>query len=107
MTHYYYYYLAHKGESNPTSGQGIVTTSVFNLKPLPTTSLRQAEILHHHRPHRRAVGRSTLNKTDEHCRSLFSLLPNALRPRHHQQTSNNKGIDAVSMKNDREKKMRT
>jgi hypothetical protein len=75
---------------------------MINLKPLPSTSSRRTETLnHHHRPYRKVVGKSTLNKTDEHCRSLFNLLPTPLRPRHHHQSSNNKGVDAVSMKNER------
>jgi hypothetical protein len=74
---------------------------MINLKPLPSIPSRRTETLNHHhnhhRPYRKAGGKSTLNKTDEHCRSLFNLLPTSLRPRHHQ-TSNNKGVDAVSMK---------
>ncbi|CAF1082857.1 unnamed protein product [Rotaria sordida] len=91
----------YKDESTTVSGQSTVTTSVINLKLSPPTPSRQTETLHHHhhhhhhhRPYRKVVGKSTLNKTDEHCRSLFNLLPISLRPRHLNQTSNNKGIDA-------------
>jgi hypothetical protein len=100
----YYCYLAYKDESNTTtSAPGTITASMINLKPLPPTPSRRTETLnHHHRPYRKAVGKSTLNKTDEHCRSLFNLLPTSLRPRsRHHQTSNNKGVDAVSMKKER------
>jgi hypothetical protein len=101
---YYYCYLAYKDESTTTSTPGTIAASMVNLKPLPPTSSRRTETLnqHNHRPYRKAVGKSALNKTDEHCRSLFNLLPTSLRPRHHHQTSNNKGVDAVSMKNERE-----
>ncbi|CAF0909389.1 unnamed protein product [Rotaria sp. Silwood1] len=93
---YYYLYLVYKDESNTVSGQSTVTTSVINLKLSPPTPSRHTETLHHHhhQPYRKAVGKSTLNKTDEHCRSLFNLLPISLRPRHLNQTSNNKGVDA-------------
>ncbi len=100
----YYCYLAYKDESNiTTSATGTIAASMINLKPLPPTPSRRTETLnHHHRLYRKAVGKSTLNKTDEHCRSLFNLLPTSLRPRsRHHQTSNNKGVDAVSMKNER------
>jgi hypothetical protein len=102
---YYYCYLAYKDESTSTSTPSTITASMINLKPLPATPSRRTETLnHHHRPYRKAVGKSTLNKTDEHCRSLFNLLPTSLRPRHHHhQTSNNKGVDAVSMKIERER----
>ncbi|CAF2440967.1 unnamed protein product [Rotaria sp. Silwood2] len=94
----YYFYLVYKDESSTVSGQSTVTTSVINLKLSPPTPSRQAETLHHHhhQPYRTAVGKSTLNKTDEHCRSLFNLLPISLRPRprHLNQTSNNNGVDA-------------
>jgi hypothetical protein len=103
----YYYSLAYKDESNTTSTPGRITASVIDLKSLPSTPSRRAETLHHHhhhhRPYRKVVEKSTLNKTDEHCRSLFNLLSTSLRPRHHQ-TSNNKGVDAVSMKNERKEK---
>jgi hypothetical protein len=94
-----YFYLAYKDESTGTSTHGTITASVIDLKPLPSTPSQRTETLHHHhhRPYRKVVGKSTLNKTDEHCRSLFNLLPTSLRPRHHHQTSNNKGVNAVSM----------
>ncbi len=97
----YYYYLAYKDETTSTTAPGTIATSMINLKPLPSTPSRRAEALNHHRPYRKAAGKSTLNKTDEHCRSLFNLLPTSLRPHHHQ-TSNNKGVDAVSMNNEKE-----
>jgi len=95
-----YFYLAYKDESNSTLTNGTITASVIDLKPLPSTPSQRTETLHHHhhhRPYRKVVGKSTLNKTDEHCRSLFNLLPTSLRPRHHHPTSNNKGVNAVSM----------
>lgn len=75
---------------------------MINLKPLPSTPSRRTEALNHHRPYRKATSKSTLNKTDEHCRSLFNLLPTSLRPRQYQQTSNPKGVDAVSTKEEEE-----
>ena len=103
MTCYYYSLAYNKDESNTTSMPGRITASVIDLKSLPSTPSRRTETLHHHRPYRKVAGKSTLNKTDEHCRSLFNLLSTSLRPRHHQ-TSNNKGVDAVSMKNEGERK---
>ncbi|CAF0913494.1 unnamed protein product [Adineta steineri] len=98
-------HTAYKDESNTTSTRGTISASVIDLKPLPSTPSRRTETLHHHhhhhhephhrRPYRKVTGKSTLNKTDEHCRSLFNLLPTSFRSRHHhQQASNNKGIDA-------------
>ncbi len=98
----YYCYLAYKDETTSTSASGTITASMINLKPLPSTPSRRTEALNHHRPYRKAASKSTLKKTDEHCRSLFNLLPTSLRPPHHQ-TSNNKGVDAVSMNNERER----
>ena len=72
---------------------------MINLKPLPSTPSRRTEALNHHRTYRKAASKSTLNKTDEHCRSLFNLLPTSFRPRHQRQTSHQKGVDAVSMSN--------
>jgi hypothetical protein len=103
MTCYYYSLAYNKDESNTTSTPGRITASVIDLKSLPSTPSRRTETLHHHRPYRKVAGKSTLNKTDEHCRSLFNLLSTSLRPRHHQ-TSNNNGVDAVSMKNEGERK---
>jgi hypothetical protein len=104
MTCYYYYYLAYKDETaSSTTAPGTITTSMINLKPLPSTPSRRTEALNHHRPYRKTAGKSTLNKTDEHCRSLFNLLPTSLRPHHHHQTSNNKGVDAVSMNTEKER----
>jgi hypothetical protein len=87
---------------------GTTIASVIDLKSLPPTPSRRAETLHHHQrrqhqPYHKAIGKSTLNKTNEHCRSLFNLLPTSLRPRHHHQTSNNKGVDAVSMTDESER----
>lgn len=106
---YYYCYLAYKDDSTSTSAPATINAaSMINLKPLPSMPSRRTETLnhhhHHHRPYRKAAGKSTLNKTDEHCRSLFNLLPTALRPRHHQTSSTNKGVDAVSMKNEKKSK---
>ncbi|CAM2724880.1 unnamed protein product [Rotaria socialis] len=59
-------------------------------------SSQRAETSGQHQSYRK-LGAQTLNKTDEHCRSLFNLLPASLRPRHyyqHRQTSNKKGVDA-------------
>ena len=102
----YYYCLAYKDESTPSMAPSTITGSVIDLKPLPPTPSRRTETLHHHqyqqqrRTYRKATNKSTLNKTDEHCRSLFNLLPASFRSRHsHQPTSNSKGIDAVSMRN--------
>lgn len=101
----YYYCLAYKDESTPTTLPSTITASVIDLKPLPPTPSRRTETLHHHqqqqrRPYRKATNKSTLNKTDEHCRSLFNLLPASFRSRHqHYQTSASKGIDAVSTRN--------
>ncbi|CAF4490405.1 unnamed protein product, partial [Rotaria sp. Silwood2] len=56
----------------------------------------RTETNHQHQSYRK-LGTHALNKTDEHCRSLFNLLPTSLRPRHyyhHRQTSNKKGVDA-------------
>ena len=111
MTCYYFYLcLAYKDESTNTSASGTITASMINLKPLPSTPSKRTETLNHHHHHhqrtyRKTGGKSTLNKTDEHCRSLFNLLPASLRPRHHHnhhQTSNNKGVDVVSMKDEEE-----
>lgn len=103
---YHYCFLAYKDDSTTTIGQHTVATSVINLKPLPPTPSRQTETLHHHnhnhRLYRKAVGKSTLNKTDDHCRSLFNLLPVALRPRQLHQTSNSNGVDAVSISTEQE-----
>jgi hypothetical protein len=76
-----------------------MTASVIDLRPSSTTLSQRTETLHHHhyQPYHK-LGSSTLNKTNEHCHSLFDLLPTSLRPRHHRQTSNKKGVDAVSMK---------
>ena len=98
----FYFCLAFKDESgtatistNPLTNT--ITGSLIDLKPSSITSPGRTEPLHH-RPYRKATNKSTLNKTDEHCRSLFNLLPTSLRSRHqHQQTSNSRGIDAVSM----------
>jgi hypothetical protein len=87
----HYYRLAYKDESTT------MTASVIDLKPFQTMPSHRPEILHHHQLHRK-LGSSTLNKTDEHCRSLFNLLPTSFRPRHHRQPSNKKGVDAVSIK---------
>jgi hypothetical protein len=73
-----------------------MTASVIDLRPLPTTLAQRTETLHHHQPYRK-LANNTLNKTDEHCRSLFNLLPTSLRPRH-RQTSIKKDVDAVSIK---------
>ena len=101
----YYCYLVHKDESTTTLEHSNIADSLFNLKTLPPISSRQTEILHHrrhyHQPYHKAVGQNTLKKTDEHCRSLFNLLPSTLRPHQHHQTSNNKSVDAVSIKNER------
>ncbi|CAF3400709.1 unnamed protein product [Rotaria socialis] len=88
--------IFYKDEATTVSGQSTVTTSVINLKTLPPTSSQATETLHHHHQTYRkaAIGKSTLNKTDEHCRSLFNLLPISLRPRQLHQTSNNKGVGA-------------
>ncbi|CAF4969498.1 unnamed protein product, partial [Rotaria socialis] len=96
----------YKDEATTVSGQSTVTTSVINLKTLPPTSSQATETLHHHHQTYRkaAIGKSTLNKTDEHCRSLFNLLPISLRPRQLHQTSNNKGVGAVSMKKKKKRK---
>ncbi|CAF3720787.1 unnamed protein product [Rotaria sp. Silwood1] len=61
-------------------------------------SSERTETNHQHQSYRK-LGTHALNKTDEHCRSLFNLLPTSLRPRHyyhhrHRQTSNKKGVDA-------------
>ena len=87
----YYCYLVHKDESTTTLEHSNIADSLFNLKTLPPISSRQTEILHHrrhyHQPYHKAVGQNTLKKTDEHCRSLFNLLPSTLRPhQHHQKT---------------------
>jgi hypothetical protein len=94
----YYYCLAYKDESTTMSVPGTTIASVIDLKSLPPTPSRRAETLHHHQrrqhqPYHKAIGKSTLNKTNEHCRSLFNLLP----------TSNNKGVDAVSMTDESER----
>ena len=100
-------HLAYKDESTSTSTPGTLTTSMINLKSLPSTSSRRTETLNHHRPYRKSIGKSTLNKTDEHCRSLFNLLPTSFRPRHpHNQTSNNKSVDAVSSRKEKKKEKR-
>jgi hypothetical protein len=75
-----------------------MTASVIDLRPSPTTSLSRTETLHHQLYYKLDGGSNTLNKTNEHCRSFFNLLPTSLRPRHHRQTSNKKGVDAVSIK---------
>lgn len=75
---------------------------MINLKLLPSTPSRRTEALNHHRPYRKATSKSTLNKTDEHCRSLFNLLPTSFRPRQHPSISNPKGADAVSTNNTKE-----
>lgn len=92
--------VANKDESTTkTTTPNTITGSVFDLKPSPSTSTRRTETLHHHqhqhRPYRKATNKSTLNKTDEHCRSLFNLFPTSIRSR--QPTSKNRGIDAVSI----------
>jgi hypothetical protein len=94
----FYYYLAYKDETTITSVTGIMTASVIDLRPSPTTLSQRTETLHH-QPYYK-LGSRTLNKTNEHCHSLFNLLPTSLRPR---QTSNKKGIDAVSIKKKKRK----
>jgi len=97
--------VAHKDESaTKTTMPSTITGSVIDLKPSPltSTSTRRTETLYHHqqhqhRPYRKATNRSTLNKTDEHCRSLFNLFPTSIRSR--QQTSKNRGIDASTTTN--------
>ncbi|CAF0754975.1 unnamed protein product [Adineta ricciae] len=95
--------LSYKDETTIGTTPSTISASVIDLKPLSTTSSRRTETLHHphqqqqhhhRRPYRKIIGKSTLNKTDEHCRSLFNLLPTSLRPRHHQQNSSSKGADA-------------
>jgi hypothetical protein len=93
----YYYCLAYKDETTITSTTGTMAASVIDLRPLPTTLAQRTEILHHHHQPYRKLPSNTLNKTDEHCRSLFNLLPTSLRPRH-RQTSIKKDVDAVSTK---------
>lgn len=84
----YCYSLACKDETTIT---GTMTASVIDLRPSPPTSLARTEMLHH-QAYYQLDGCTTLSKTNEHCRSLFNLLPTSLRPRHHK-----KGVDAVSM----------
>ncbi|CAM4791683.1 unnamed protein product [Rotaria magnacalcarata] len=89
-------HTAYKDESTTPSGTGTMTASVIDLRSLPIMSSQRAETSHQHQSYRK-LGAQTLNKTDEHCRSLFNLLPTSLRPRHyyqHRQTSNKKGVDA-------------
>jgi hypothetical protein len=76
----------------------MTAAAIIDLRPSPTTSAQRPETLRHHYQPYHKLGSNTLNKTNEHCRSLFNLLPTSLRPRHHRQTSNKKGIDAVSKK---------
>lgn len=77
-----------------------MTASVIDLRPSTTTLSQRTETVdhHHYQPYHK-LGSHTLNKTNEHCRSLFNLLPTPLRPRprHHRQASNKKGVDAVSI----------
>ncbi|CAF4688344.1 unnamed protein product, partial [Rotaria socialis] len=90
----------YKDESTTPLGTATMTTSVIDLRSLPIMSSQRAETSGQHQSYRK-LGAQTLNKTDEHCRSLFNLLPASLRPRHyyqHRQTSNKKGVDAVSVK---------
>lgn len=85
-----------------------MTASVIDLRPLPIMSSQRTETNHQHQSYRK-IGTHTLNKTDEHCRSLFNLLPTSLRPRprhHHHQISNKKGIDGVSIKKKKKRKDR-
>ena len=77
------------------SGTDTTTACVIDLQLSPTLSTQRTETTHHNHQPCRKLGSHTLNKTDEHCRSLFSLLPTSLRP-HHRQTTTKKGIDAVS-----------
>lgn len=79
-----------------------MAASVIDLRPSTSLSSQRTEILHHHHHYQpyNKLGSHTLNKTNEHCRSLFNLLPTSLRPRHHhhhRQTSNKKGVEAVSI----------
>lgn len=76
-----------------------MTTSVIDLRSLPMMPTQRTEMSNQHQSYRK-LGTQTLNKTDEHCRSLFNLLPTSLRPRHHchHETSTKKSIDAVSIK---------
>ncbi|CAF1087001.1 unnamed protein product [Adineta steineri] len=77
-----------------TSGAATTAASIIDLRLSPTTSIQRTETVHHHHHQPcRKLGSHTLNKTDEHCRSLFSLLPTSLRS-YHRQTLNKKGIDA-------------
>ncbi len=93
----YYYCLAYKDESTITSGAATTTASVIDLRLSPAIPLQRTDTIHHHHQPCRKLGSHTLNKTDEHCRSLFTLLPTSLRP-HHRQTLNKKRINAVSIK---------
>jgi len=87
------------------SATGTMTASVIDLRPSPTTLSQRTETFHHHyRPYQK-LGSHTPNKTNEHYRSLFNLLPTSLRPHHHRQTSNRKGVDTVSIEEE-EKKIR-
>ena len=71
-----------------------MTASVIDLRPSLPISLARTEMLHHQAYYKLDGGRNTLNKTNEHCRSLFNLLPASLRPR---RTFNEKNdVDAVS-----------
>ena len=77
-----------------------MTASVIDLRP----SLSRTEPLHHQFSSKLDPC-NPLNKTNEHCRSLFDLFPTSLRPRSHRQTSNKSDIDAVSTK-EKEKKQK-
>ena len=85
-------FLAYKDETV----NGTMTSSVIDLRPSPTTLLERTDMFYH-QPYSK-LDTNALNKTNEHCRSLFNLLPTSLRSRHHRQILTKKGIDAVSMK---------
>ncbi|UJR22033.1 hypothetical protein I4U23_025100 [Adineta vaga] len=87
-------HTTYKDESTITSGAATTAASIIDLRLSPVLSPQRTETVYHHQ-HQPCckLGSHTLNKTDEHCRSLFSLLPTSLRS-HHRQTSTKKGIDA-------------
>ena len=71
-----------------------MTASVIDLRPSLPTSLARTEMLHH-QAYYKLHGRNTLNKTNEHCRSLFNLFPTSFRSRRIANEKND--VDVVSM----------
>lgn len=87
--------LAYKdGPSMISIDDDTMMASVIDLGPSLTKSLQQTDILYHEPLSKLAT--NTLNKTNEHCRSLLNLLPTSFRPRHYRQALSKKCTDAVS-----------